>query len=206
MNALRHCHVTRLPERCPNKTAGNEPSGTQQVSRARTYCWHKDTILSSCPLGQPDSVASNHSTAGVDGLGEIGRTCSTHYLDSRQLVYPARDSSPCAIMAATLEVNLSESNLATSQYPTTSQGVSSGGAAAAAGIGFQAQLGALFGLQLLAQVPVDHVLELGAAVPVWVRFETEAPVDDILVTFNLLVTDRYGAYRGMVCQEALSRC
>lgn len=71
--------------------------------------------------------------------------------------------------------------MATSQHPITSRGISSGGAAAAAGIGFQAQLGALFGLQLLAQVPVDHVLELGAAVPVWVRFETEAPVDDILV-------------------------
>ena len=72
-------------------------------------------------------------------------------------------------------------NLATSQHPTSSRSISSGGAAAAGGIGFQAQLGALFGLQLLAQVPVDHVLELGAAVPVWIRFETEAPVDDILV-------------------------
>lgn len=71
--------------------------------------------------------------------------------------------------------------MATSQHPTSSQGVSSGGAAAAGGIGFQAQLGALFGLQLLAQVPVDYVLGLGAAVPVWIRFETEAPVDDILV-------------------------
>ncbi|TCG01025.1 hypothetical protein BZM26_09715 [Paraburkholderia strydomiana] len=48
-------------------------------------------------------------------------------------------------------------------------------------MGFQAQVGALFGLQLLAQVPVDYILELGAAVPVWIRFETEAPVDDILV-------------------------
>jgi len=71
--------------------------------------------------------------------------------------------------------------LASSKHPTSSRGISSGGAAAAGGIGFQAQLGALFGLQLLAQVPVDHVLELGAAVPVWIRFETEAPVDDILV-------------------------
>ncbi len=71
--------------------------------------------------------------------------------------------------------------MATSQHPTSSRGISGGGAAAAGGIGFQAQLGALFGLQLLAQVPVDYVLELGAAVPVWIRFETEAPVDDILV-------------------------
>ena len=84
-------------------------------------------------------------------------------------------------MAATPRSQLKRVNLATSQHPINSRGISSGGAAAAGGIGFQAQLGALFGLQLLAQVPVDHVLELGAAVPVWIRFETEAPVDDILV-------------------------
>lgn len=39
----------------------------------------------------------------------------------------------------------------------------------------------MFGLQLLAQRPVDHSLGLGAAVPTWIRFESEAPVDDILV-------------------------
>lgn len=39
----------------------------------------------------------------------------------------------------------------------------------------------MFGLQLLAQRPVDHSLALGDAVPVWIRFESEAPVDDILV-------------------------
>lgn len=39
----------------------------------------------------------------------------------------------------------------------------------------------MFGLQLLAQRPVDHSLGLGAAVPAWIRFESEAPVDDILV-------------------------
>ncbi len=84
-------------------------------------------------------------------------------------------------MAATRRSQLKRINLATSHNPTSSRTIPSGGAAAAAGIGFQAQLGALFGLQLLAQVPVDHVLELGAAVPAWIRFETEAPVDDILV-------------------------
>lgn len=84
-------------------------------------------------------------------------------------------------MAATPRSQYKRVNLAPSQQPTSSRGISSGGAAAAGGIGFQAQLGALFGLQLLAQVPVDHVLELGPAVPVWIRFETEAPVDDILV-------------------------
>jgi hypothetical protein len=83
-------------------------------------------------------------------------------------------------MAAKPRSQLKRVNLATSQHPTSSRGISSGGAAAG-GIGFQAQLGALFGLQLLAQVPVDHVLELGTAVPVWIRFETEAPVENILV-------------------------
>jgi hypothetical protein len=84
-------------------------------------------------------------------------------------------------MTATHRSQLKRVNLAPSQHPTSSRGISSGGAAAAGGIGFQAQLGALFGLQLLAQTPVDYVMELGAAVPVWIRFETEAPVDDILV-------------------------
>ena len=39
----------------------------------------------------------------------------------------------------------------------------------------------MFGLQLLAQRPVDHSLGLGNAVPTWIRLESEAPVDDILV-------------------------
>ena len=59
--------------------------------------------------------------------------------------------------------------------------VETGGSAAAGGFEFQAKLGAVFGLQLLAQRPVDHSLGLGAAVPAWIRFESEAPVDDILV-------------------------
>ncbi|TDY85008.1 UNVERIFIED_ORG: hypothetical protein DFO49_5058 [Herbaspirillum seropedicae] len=71
--------------------------------------------------------------------------------------------------------------MATSSNPSDSRGVSSGGAAAAAGIEFQAQLGALFSIQLLTQSPVDLALELGTAAPVWIRLETEAPVDDILV-------------------------
>lgn len=59
--------------------------------------------------------------------------------------------------------------------------VSSGGAAAAGGLAFQAQLGTFLGLGILSQRPVDHVLGLGDVRPVWMRFETEAPVDDILV-------------------------
>ena len=57
-----------------------------------------------------------------------------------------------------------------------------GGAATSAGITFQQQVGALFGACLLAEERVDERLNLGSAVPVSLRFETEAPVDDILVS------------------------
>lgn len=56
-----------------------------------------------------------------------------------------------------------------------------GGAATSAGILFQQQLGALVGTWLLGERPFDQRLALGHAKPLWVRFETEAPVDDILV-------------------------
>lgn len=59
--------------------------------------------------------------------------------------------------------------------------VSSGGAAAAGGLAFQAQLGVFFGLSILSQRSVDYALGLGSVLPLWMRFETEAPVDDILV-------------------------
>jgi hypothetical protein len=68
-----------------------------------------------------------------------------------------------------------------SRIPASSKGVEAGGSAAAGGFEFQAKLGAMFGLQLLTQRPVDHSLGLGDAVPAWIRFESEAPVDDILV-------------------------
>ena len=63
----------------------------------------------------------------------------------------------------------------------TSAVVGGGGAAASAGMRFEQQLGALFGSMILSQRPMDESLDLGNAVPVSVRFETEAPVDDILV-------------------------
>ena len=65
------------------------------------------------------------------------------------------------------------------EAPSTS--VQAGGAATSAGITFQQQLGAFFGAYLLAGKRLDARLNLGTAVPVWLRFETEAPVDDILV-------------------------
>jgi hypothetical protein len=46
---------------------------------------------------------------------------------------------------------------------------------------FQQQLGSLIGAWMLAGLPFDPRLELGKAHPKWLRFETEAPVDDILV-------------------------
>ena len=56
-----------------------------------------------------------------------------------------------------------------------------GGNATAAGVSFQAQVGALFAVHLLAERRVDGRLELGDVRVRSVRFETEAPVDDILV-------------------------
>ena len=56
-----------------------------------------------------------------------------------------------------------------------------GGAATSAGILFEQQLGALVGTWLLGERPFDQRLALGQAVPRWVRFETEAPVDDMLI-------------------------
>ncbi len=57
----------------------------------------------------------------------------------------------------------------------------SGGNATAAGVSFQAEVGALFAILLLAERRVDGRLGLGDVRIRSVRFETEAPVDDILV-------------------------
>jgi hypothetical protein len=75
--------------------------------------------------------------------------------------------------------------LPNSRIPRSLKGVETGGSAAAGGFEFQAKLGAMFGLQLLAQRAVDHSLGLGTAVPLWIRFESEAPIDDILVATSL---------------------
>jgi hypothetical protein len=56
-----------------------------------------------------------------------------------------------------------------------------GGDATASGVRFQASLGALIAAELVAEHPLDARLRLGGTKPLWVRFETEAPVDDILV-------------------------
>ena len=61
------------------------------------------------------------------------------------------------------------------------QSARGGGAATSAGIRFQQQVGAMIGSLLLADRPFDRRLNLGQAKPEWMRFETEAPVDDILI-------------------------
>lgn len=63
----------------------------------------------------------------------------------------------------------------------TDSRIGGGGAATSAGMQFQQRLGALIGGWLLSQQPMDASLGLGDAAPEWIRFETEAPVDDILV-------------------------
>ena len=56
-----------------------------------------------------------------------------------------------------------------------------GGNAAAAGITFQAGIAAHYGSALLGERMVDRPSGLGRAVPVAIRCETEAPIDDILI-------------------------
>lgn len=55
------------------------------------------------------------------------------------------------------------------------------GAATSAGIYFEQQLGSLIGSWILTGRPLGDPLDLGDAFALWMRFETEAPVDDILV-------------------------
>jgi hypothetical protein len=53
-----------------------------------------------------------------------------------------------------------------------------GGSATTAGVSFQASVGAVFAVQILAETTMDHRLGLGGAKPCGVRFESEAAVDD----------------------------
>jgi len=60
-----------------------------------------------------------------------------------------------------------------------------GGNATASGVSFQASLGAVFAIQLLAERQIDERLRLGEAQVISLRFETEAPLDDILIGTSL---------------------
>src|SRR5689334_12500279 len=59
-----------------------------------------------------------------------------------------------------------------------------GGNATASGVSFQASVAAYFASQALAQVSLDARVGLGAANATGLRFETEAPVDDILISLD----------------------
>ena len=59
-----------------------------------------------------------------------------------------------------------------------------GGNATAAGVTFQGALGALFATAAIADRPLDARLGIGAVRVRELRFETEAPLDDILVATN----------------------
>jgi hypothetical protein len=69
----------------------------------------------------------------------------------------------------------------TNTNPRAEKLAAGGGNATAAGVMFQSGVGALFAVDMLTHRALDGRLELGAAHPVSVRFESEAPVDDILV-------------------------
>lgn len=56
-----------------------------------------------------------------------------------------------------------------------------GGAATSAGIHFQQRLGSVLGAWMLSDQSFGRAFDLGDARLIWMRFETEAPVDDILV-------------------------
>jgi hypothetical protein len=53
-----------------------------------------------------------------------------------------------------------------------------GGSATTAGVSFQASVGAVFAVQMLAEAPMETRLGLGDAKPCGIRFESEAAVDD----------------------------
>ena len=56
-----------------------------------------------------------------------------------------------------------------------------GGNATAAGVAFQAGVASYFGAALLGEKAIDRFPDLGRPVPISIRVETEAPVDDILI-------------------------
>ena len=67
------------------------------------------------------------------------------------------------------------------KIPLSAKSERSGGAAASAGILFQQQVGAFFGSALLAGKDLGQRVQLPTAILSSIRFETEAPIDDILI-------------------------
>ncbi len=62
--------------------------------------------------------------------------------------------------------------------------IGGGGAATATGMNFQAKLGSVISAWILSEQCFDSKFNLGEAIPILIRFETEAPIDDILVKTN----------------------
>lgn len=71
--------------------------------------------------------------------------------------------------------------MADNQLSNSISSGSGGGSATSSGILFEQRLGALFAANIISGARLDPRLGLGDASPVWLRFETEAPVDDLLV-------------------------
>ena len=67
------------------------------------------------------------------------------------------------------------------EIPKSSSYAGAGGASAASGFRFQALVGATFASSMLTESPLDVRLQLGKAGAVNIGFETDAPVDDILI-------------------------
>lgn len=74
--------------------------------------------------------------------------------------------------------------MARSKSSTIKTLATGGGNATASGVAFQASVAAHFSVHGLTKSPIDGRLSLGVSYPVAMRFETEAPVDDILVSLN----------------------
>lgn len=86
-----------------------------------------------------------------------------------------------AINNRSLDLNRKYPLTQTPQSPPNNDRIGGGGAATSAGMRFEQQLGALFSSWILAGERLDSVFRLGAASADWIRFETEAPVDDLLI-------------------------
>lgn len=77
---------------------------------------------------------------------------------------------------------MSKSNPVTPHKKAPRTLATGGGNATASGVNFQQSLGAVFGLWLIIETPVDPRLQLGNARITAFRMETEAPLDDAFAT------------------------
>lgn len=88
---------------------------------------------------------------------------------------------------------MSNSNSAKPKQKAPRTLATGGGNATASGVNFQQSLGAVFGLWLITETPVDLRLQLGSAKITEFRMETEAPLDDAFATTSV---------GGIICGQA----